>query len=187
MGTPINFGWVNSTTPGFATVNCGYVVQTEDVSTTGSVISAVGFNGNSSWSTPNWTNTDGSGSVWACETGGVYALSSSQNLTLFNAADATNPVVNVTLTVTSTTTSEFNTVFQTSVAVPITTAPITMNVTTGGLANVDPGTTMTLTIQSPSGNVTVTSGATVLPSPAAFISWNLIAQGPYGNVGLVVA
>lgn len=186
MGTPINAGWVNSSTPGFATVNCGFVQQTQSWSTTGSSVADVGFDGLASWSTPTWVSTDLSGWYWSAQVPGVYQMQASQSLTVSNAADATNPVVDVTLTVTSATTSEFNYVFRTSLAVPITTAPIVMNVSVGGLANVDAGSTFHLTIQSLSGNVDVISGATTLPSPNAYVSWNLIAQGAYGNVGTIL-
>lgn len=186
MGTPVNPGWVNTQTPSFATVYCGFVQQTQSWTTTGSTVALVGFDGLSSWTTPNWENTDLSGWYWRCNLAGIYQVAASQNLTVFNAADATNPVVNVTLTVTSITTSEFNNVFTTSIAVPITTAPIVMNVLVSGLTNVDVGSEMHLSIESLSGNVDVTSGATTLPAPNAYMSWNLIAQGSYGNVGTIV-
>jgi len=180
-------GWANTSTPSFATTNCGFVTQTEDYSTTSSTVASIGFNGASSWTTTNWVPNDASGSAWGCKQGGIYQLSASQTLALFNAADATNPIVNVTLTIVSPTTTEFNQTFTTSIAVPITTAPISMTVTVGGLVNVDENATMALTIQSLSGNVTCTSGATSLGVSSAYLSWNLIALGAYGNVGLIVA
>lgn len=179
-------GWVNTVTPNFATTNCGSVVQSQDWTTDGAAVLRIGFDSPSTWTTANWIPQDISGYDWACETAGIYNVSASQTLTLFNASDATNPIVNITLTVTSETTSEFNTVFQASVAVPITIDPIVYNVSVGGLANVDPGSTMALTVQSLSGNITCTSGAAVLGNPFSKLCWNLVAQGNYGNVGLVI-
>ena len=179
-------GWVNNTTPAFSSVQCGFISQTQNWVTDGSSVLSIGFDGASSWTSGNWVTNDLSGYQWGCRVGGIYQVAAEQNLLLFNAADATNPVVNITLTIFSPTTSEFNQVFQTSIAVPITTAPISMSVNVGGLVNVDEFSTMSLTVQSLSGNVTCTSGAGVLGSPGGSLSWNLVAQGAYGNVGLVI-
>lgn len=179
-------GWANTVTPSFATTNCGFINQTENYSTDGDAPLSIPFNGSSSWTTTNWVPNDASGSVWGCTQGGIYGLAAGQTLTLFNAADATNPIVNVSLVLESLTTSECNQAFTTSIAVPITTAPIDMSVTVSGLANIDQNTTMTIYVQSVSGNVTCTSKSANLGESTAYISWNLIALGSYGNLGLVI-
>ena len=179
-------GYANATTPSFASVQCGSILQAAVWSTDGDVETNVGFVNPSSWSAPNWTQQDISGFIWNCQTPGIYNVFCQQNLTMHNIADATNPIVNVTLSVRSNTTSEFNDSFTTSIPVPITVDPIVMTVEVGGVCNADLGSEMLVTIQSLSGNVTVESGTTYFPAPKSYLGWNLIALGSYGNGGIIV-
>jgi hypothetical protein len=179
-------GFANPQTPSFASVQCGSIVQSAVWTTDGDAETSVGFTEASSWTTPNWLAQDISGFIWTCQTPGIYNVVCQQNLTLHNIADATNPIVNLTLSVRSDTTSEFNDAFTTSIPVPITTAPITMTVSVGGVCNADLGSEMLVTLQSLGGNVTVSSGTTFFPAPKSYLGWNLIAPGAYGNGGILV-
>ena len=185
-GLIVPTGFANPQTPSFASVQCGSIIQSAVFVTDGDAELGIGFTEASTWTTPNWLAQDISGFVWECQTPGIYNVICQQNLTLHNIADATNPVVNITLSVRSDTTSEFNDAFTTSVPVPITTAPITMTVSVGGVCNADLGSEMLVTIQSLGGNVTVESGTTFFPAPKSYLGWNLIAQGAYGNGGIIV-
>ena len=179
-------GWANNDTPNFATTNCGFVNQGLSWTSSGDTPLRIGFDLPSSWTTDNLYKADISGFIWACTTGGIYNVRCAQNLTLFNAADATNPIVNVTMTIITASTTEFNTVFTTSVAVPITTAPINMSVEVAGIVNLDPTSTLNVTVTSLSGNVTIVSDPSVLPTSNNYLGWNLVAQGAYGNYGIIV-
>lgn len=96
-------------------------------------------------------------------------------------------VVNIRLNVVSATTTEFNQVIQTSI--PVAMAPgevIAVNNAVSGYVRTDEGSVMSLEVVSVLGNVGVVSGFTILPSPNSVLGWNLIAQGPYGNAGVIV-
>ena len=95
---------------------------------------------------------------------------------------------NVDLRITvSATTTEFNQVFATSI--PVSLAEGASKVYSGSvncIANVQAGDTITCTIASVDGLLQVESGLSSLPDPANTLQWNLIAQGAYGNVGVIV-
>ena len=184
MFSPV--GWVNPVTPGSATVTLGSSVQTVQYSSSGSDPLFVGFSAPATWSDNNALQPDASGANWVCTVPGVYFLSVSQNLTLFNLADATDPVVDLIVTVNSSTTSEFNTVLVNSITAPITTAPIVVNTSVSGYVNLDSGSGITISVKSSSGNDEITSGYNVFPSPNGMFQFNLVAQGAYGDVGVIV-
>ena len=187
MGTPIPFGWLNTLTPASATVNCGYITQSDVYTTTGATEVAIGFNNPASWSTTGWTPVlDSSGTIYSAAVQGIYTIGASQSLTVFNAADITNPVVLVVLTIASAGTTEFNYVFANQFTVPITTDPINLVVNVSGIASVEVGSTMSLSVQSLSGNISITSQSAIIGSVPASLYWNLIAQGIYGNAGVLV-
>ena len=98
----------------------------------------------------------------------------------------TADTVDLRMTVTSATT-EFNQVFATSIPISIGTALAkTYSASVNALANVVAGDTLVCSIVAVDGNVVVSSGQTTLPSPANTLQWNLIAQGAYGNIGVIV-
>ena len=111
------------------------------------------------------------------------------NITTTVTQDVVPPItdtVNLSITVDSAT-SEFNQVFSTSI--PITTIfgnTATYSASVNAIANVFTGDQVTCSIVSVLGNVAATSGQTTLPTPANTLQWNLIAQGAYGNVGVIV-
>ena len=114
------------------------------------------------------------------------AVSSAQTTISQRVVPRVTDVVNARITVTSATT-EFNQVFASSIPVSI---PFGENeiysTAVNGIANVYAGDTMECSIAAVLGGVTVTSGETSLPAPANTLQWNLIAQGEYGNVGVIV-
>ena len=96
-------------------------------------------------------------------------------------------VVNMRLSVVSETTTEFNQVIQTSI--PVAMGPgevIAINNAVSGYIRADEGAIMYLEVVSVQGNIGIVSGFTILPSPNSVLGWNLIAQGPYGNAGVIV-
>ena len=95
--------------------------------------------------------------------------------------------INLALTITSTETTEFNQVFQQSIPVVLVAdETVTYGTSVTGIAIANVGDVMDVSVTSVLGFCTVTSGVGTLPSPASVLSWNLISQGVYGNVGVVV-
>jgi len=173
-------GWVNATTPGFATVICGAVPQTAVVSTSGSDAVFVPFGTPLSWSSVSAWTTDDAGIIWTCNVAGIYSMNVSQTLTVFNAADITNPVVNMSMSMNDANNAELDQVYTTTITVPVTTAPLVISTGVTNILNANVGTTMQFSISSPDGGITVTSGGNSGNYQA--FTYNLIAQGVYGNV-----
>jgi hypothetical protein len=97
---------------------------------------------------------------------------------------AVNDTVNLRMTITSPGTTEFNQVLETSIPVSIKAGEtLVYSSSAGGLVNVDAGSEIVCTVESKEGLVSITSGYAFLPSPESTLQWNLVAQGPYGNVG----
>ena len=95
--------------------------------------------------------------------------------------------INLALTIISTETTEFNQVFQQSIPVVLVAdETVTYGTSVTGIAIANVGDVMDVSVTSVLGFCTVTSGGGTLPSPASVLSWNLIAKGVYGNVGVVV-
>jgi hypothetical protein len=95
-----------------------------------------------------------------------------------------NDTVNLRMTITSPGTTEFNQVLETSIPVSIKAGEtLVYSSSAGGLVNVDAGSEIICTVESKEGLVAITSGFAFLPSPESTLQWNLVAQGPYGNVG----
>ena len=190
MSAPIGMyapiGWASPLVPGSATVTCGQSLQDVNYTSFGSTPLGIGFAVPSSWSNTFDLTPDASGANWTCSKAGVYLLNVSQNLTVHNTADATNPVVDLIVTATTTDTSEFNTVLINSLMVPITLSPININVSVSGYLNLDTSSSLTVSLVSKSGNVSIVSGYNALPSPTGTFQWNLVAEGPKGNVGVIV-
>ena len=180
-------GWVNSTTPGNATVLCGNVSQTEMLSVDGTNTLLIPFVVPATWSDLTSWIPDDDGIHWTCVTPGIYSVQVTQNLTINNPAEIINPVVNVIISISSDITTELNQTLETSILCPATTTNSQIvNVSVSGIINADVGSIMTASIISPSGNIAVTSGPTELPSTGCVLRWNLIALGEYGNIGVIV-
>ena len=96
--------------------------------------------------------------------------------------------IGIRITITSLNTTEFNQVFEMSM--PILMAPegetLILSNTVVGQACAEVGSVMTVTVIAVEGNVQVQSGFSILPTSGSILSWNLIAQGPYGNDGIIV-
>jgi hypothetical protein len=181
-------GYINSVTPQSATIKCGYVVQDATVETNAGEVGdtvQIPFQAPTSWSGSQWT-TDENGLVFTCQTTGIYSINVTQNLTMQNIAELANPLITVTVNIISPTTSEFNKFIQTTLMVPVTTDPITVQVNFSGIANVDVNSTLYIEVYNVSGNIPVTSNSVVSPNPNGSFSWNLIAEGEYGNTNVIV-
>jgi len=101
----------------------------------------------------------------------------------------TRDTVDARITVTSATT-EFNQVFASSIPIAMTQTvgeTLTYSTSVNAVANLYAGDTIECSIASILGNVIVTSGQTVLPSPPNTLQWNLLAEGAYGNPNVIVA
>ena len=171
-------GWANGTTPSFATVTCGSILQSLAFTSSGGDSLEVAFDTPTSWNTNAWT-PDASGGTWTCQVGGIYSLNVSQALSVFNAADIVNPVVVLTMNIVDDNHPDLNQAVSNSIVVPITTGSIIMPCSVAGIIPTAVGTRMTFTLVSNSGDVTITSEPAV-PYNVAF-SFNLISQGPYGE------
>jgi hypothetical protein len=179
-------GYINPTTPGSATIRCGYVVQSLTFAPGGATPIKIGFDAPATWSDASWVS-DISGEIWYCRQAGIYSITVAQNMTVQNISETVNPAISVYATLTSATTSEFNQVLESSQFIPIMTGdPHSLQMIVSGLVNADYGTTLVVKIADRSGNLNLSSGFSALPSPAGFLGWNLIAQGGYGNVGVIV-
>jgi hypothetical protein len=128
---------------------------------------------------------DVSGANWTTLVPGIYQLNVAQNLTVQNTANITNPVVNITVNVASTTT-ELDQILRTSLMVPVTLAPINVNAIVSGIVCCELNSVITVSIDVPSGDITLESGYNALPDPSGYFSWNLIAQGIFGAQGIIV-
>lgn len=94
--------------------------------------------------------------------------------------------VNMRMTITSPTT-EFNQVYETSIPVTLVAEEILIYTNSVScMANVDAGSSVVCEIVAEAGLCQVESGFSLLPSPLCTLQWNLIAQGAYGNVGVIV-
>ena len=173
-------GWVNTATPGAATTQCGAYLQTETFSTDGSTAIQIGFPQALSWTQGSAWTTDASGIVFTCNIPGIYSVSINQTLELNNLAEIANPTVYMALSVIDANNAEIDQVFTNSLLVPITSSPVLVSTSFTNIINANVGTTMQLAIDSPSGNITVSSGGNTGNYQA--LTYNLIAQGVYGNV-----
>jgi hypothetical protein len=87
----------------------------------------------------------------------------------------------------SATTTEFDQVFATSIPISIAEGDAKIySASVNCIANLQAGDSFTCTVASVEGLVEVESGQSTLPDPANTLQWNLIAQGAYGNVGVIV-
>ena len=173
-------GYANPATPLFATPVCGSILQTEIVSTVGSAEVAVPFSVVQSWSSVSAWTPDVTGVIWTCQIAGIYSMNIAQTLTVFNAADITNPVINMSMSMVDINNAELDQVYTQTITVPVTTDPILVSTGVSNIVNANVGTTMSFALSSPDGGITVTSG-----SNSGFyqaFTYNLIAKGVYGNV-----
>lgn len=173
-------GYANSTTPLFATPVCGSILQTEVVSTVGMDAVFVPFSTPQSWSSVTAWTSDVSGIIWTCQIAGIYSMNISQTLSVLNAADITNPVVNMTMSIADPVNTELDQEYTTSIIVPVTISPILVSTGVTNIVNANVGTTMEFGIASASGDIDVTSGGNAGYYQA--FTYNLIAKGVYGNV-----
>jgi len=174
-------GWINSSTPGSATVQCGAFLQTSFITVTGSLAEPIPFEVPLSWNNGTaWTPADASGFVFTCNIPGIYNVSVNQTLTLNNLAEIAEPIVYVALSVVDANNAEVDQVYTNTTLVPITSSPVVVAISFSNIINANVGTTMQLAIESPSGNISMTSGANTGNYQA--LTYNLIAQGVYGNV-----
>ena len=96
-------------------------------------------------------------------------------------------VVALRISVDSATTTEFTQTLETSIPVVINPGEsVDLVSSVSGYACVDAGSIMKVTVTSILGNVGIVSGVNALPGPQGTIGWNLVAQGPYGNAGVIV-
>ena len=96
-------------------------------------------------------------------------------------------VVALRISVESATTTEFTQTLETSI--PVSLLPgesVNLVNSVSGYAAVDVDSTMKVSVASILGNVSIVSGTAALPEPQGTIGWNLVAQGPYGNAGIIV-
>jgi hypothetical protein len=173
-------GWVNPSTPGSATTECGAYLQTTFVTVTGDVAEPVPFEEPLSWTQGSAWTPDEEGVVFTCNVPGIYSISVNQTLTLENLAEIAEPIVYVALSVNDANNSEINQVYTNTTLVPITSAAVVVATSFTNIINANVGTVMSVAIVSPSGNISMTSGANSGNYQA--LTYNLIAQGVYGNV-----
>jgi len=96
-------------------------------------------------------------------------------------------VVALRISVLSPTTTEFTQTLETSFQVSLEPGEsVDLVNSVSGYASVDVGATMKVTVASILGNVGIVSGVNALPAPQGTLGWNLVAQGPYGNAGVIV-
>lgn len=87
-------GWINSTTPQFATVKCGNYTQTDTYNTSTTTPVDIGFTTPSTWSDlSSFTSEDGI--TWDCQTTGLYNLRFNQTFEVEN--DLTPPESAITV------------------------------------------------------------------------------------------
>jgi hypothetical protein len=173
-------GYANPTTPVFATPVCGGYLQTEVYTADGSDPVFVAFTQPLSWTTANAWTSDELGITWTCQIPGIYSMNVAQTLVVQNTADIVNPVVQLAMSVNDVNNAELDQVYTTTIPVPVTTAPIELCQNVTNIVNANVGTQMEFSVQSPSGGITVSSGANNGFYQA--FTYNLIAQGVYGNV-----
>jgi len=173
-------GWINSSTPGSATVQCGAFLQTDFITVTGATAESIPFSTPLSWNNGTAWTPDASGFVFTCNIPGIYNVSVNQTLTLENLAEIAEPLVYVALSVVDANNAEVDQVYTNTTLVPISSSPVVVAVSYSNIINANVGTTMRVAIESPSGNISMTSGANTGNYQA--LTYNLIAQGVYGNV-----
>jgi hypothetical protein len=103
-----------------------------------------------------------------------------QTLVVQNIADIVNPIVQLAMSVNDVNNAELDQVYTTTFTVPVTTQPIELCQNVTNIVNANVGTQMEFSVQSPSGGITLTSGANNGFYQA--FTYNLIARGVYGNV-----
>ena len=182
LGMLAPVGWINSSVPSFATTTCGSILQSSTFTATAGDSLEIAFNTPTAWNTNAWT-PDLSGGTWTCQIPGIYSMNVSQSLTVFNAADIVSPVVVLTMNIEDDNHPDLNQAVSNSVVVPVTTDPISLPCSVAGIIPAAPGTRMIFTVVSTGGDVTITSEPAV-PYNVAF-SYNLIAQGPYGEASIL--
>ena len=84
MGTPIPPGWLNSTTPAYATTAFGNIIQDQAYVTEATIPEPIGFQLNSSWSNNVYWTPSQDGTLWTCTQSGIYNIRVSQYLTIQN-------------------------------------------------------------------------------------------------------
>ena len=173
-------GYANPTTPLFATPQCGAYLQTEYVTVEGSLGAVIPFSTPLSWTQSTAWIPDNSGSVFTCQIPGLYSILINQTLGLTNLSEITNPTVYVTLSVVDGNNAELNRTYTNTTLVPITTDAVTVCIGFTNIINANVGTQLSVAIDSPSGNIEMTSGDNSGNYQA--LTFNLIAQGVYGNV-----
>ena len=172
-------GYANPQTPLFATPVCGGYLQTEVFTATGSTAEFIAFDTPLSWTTATaWTSEDGI--TWTCQIPGIYSMNVAQTLVVQNIADIENPIVQLAMSVNDVNNAELDQVYTTTFPVPVTTSPIELCQNVTNIVNANVGTQMEFSVQSPSGGITVTSGANNGFYQA--FTFNLIARGVVGNV-----
>ena len=173
-------GWANQTLPFNATTACGGYLQTEVYTADGSDAVFIGFNTPLSWTTAAAWTSDELGITWTCQIPGIYSMNIAQTLVVQNIAEIENPIVQLAMSVNDVNNSELDQVYTTTFPVPVTTAPIELCQNVSNIVNANVGTQMEFSVQSPSGGITVSSGANNGFYQA--FTFNLIAQGVVGNI-----
>ena len=178
-------GFVNNTTSLFPTIHIGnYGLSVSPVSQAGLDPIPLAFTLPSSWTDGSWS-ADVSGQLWTCNTTGVYQFTVSIAYTLFNVAETENPVVTLYAEQISATTTELNNIFVNSIPQPITTTATGQQMSLTAIVNADAGSTLQFFILDESGNMTLAVGSAVFGNTAGTMTWQLLAQGPVGNIGTV--
>lgn len=172
-------GYINTDTPQAATVSCGANLQVSTVATNGVDAVFVPFNQPLSWAGAQWTS-DSNAIQWICQVPGIYSMNVAQTLILQNTAEIVNPIVNMIMSITDNVNAELNQTYTTTLMVPITTGPIEVGAGVANIVNANVGTFMSFALEAPSGNITVSSGGNNATYQG--FTYNLIAQGNYGNV-----
>ena len=85
----------------------------------------------------------------------------------------------------SATTTELNNIFVNSIPQPITTTATGQQMSLTAIVNADAGSTLQFFILDESGNMTLAVGSAVFGNTAGTMTWQLLAQGPVGNIGTV--
>ena len=132
----------------------------------------------------------GAASICGVYSKGVWTANVMTNLQTTFTVPTVVPIVkdtvNMRMTIASATT-EFNQVFETSIPITLVADEILIYTNSVScMANVDVGSSVVCEIVAEAGLCQVESGFVQLPSPLCTLQWNLIAQGAYGNVGVIV-
>ena len=173
-------GFANATTPINATPQCGAYLQTAVFTVSGSDAVQIAFPEPFSWTQSTAWVPDVDGVVFTCQIPGIYNISVNQTLTLQNTAEVSNPTVYMAMSVVDANNAEIDQVYTNTLMVPVTVAAITVSTSFSNIINANVGTTLQIAIDSPSGNITMSSGDNSGNYQA--LTFNLIAQGVYGNI-----